>query len=49
MFLPNFFIIGAPRCGTTSLYEGLKQHPEVFMSSLKGRSYFVFDYREKPY
>ncbi len=29
---PNFFIVGAPKCGTTSLYEYLRQHPEVFMA-----------------
>ena len=28
---PNFFIVGAPQCGTTSLYEHLRGHPEVFM------------------
>lgn len=28
---PNFFIVGAPKCGTTSLYEALRQHPGVFM------------------
>ena len=28
---PDFFIVGAPKCGTTALYEYLKQHPEVFM------------------
>ncbi|MBI3756314.1 MAG: sulfotransferase, partial [Deltaproteobacteria bacterium] len=28
---PNFFIVGAPKCGTTAMYEYLKQHPEIFM------------------
>ncbi len=28
---PDFFIVGAPRCGTTAMYEYLKQHPEVYM------------------
>lgn len=28
---PNFFIVGAPKCGTTSLYYYLKQHPDIFM------------------
>ncbi len=28
---PNFFIVGAPKCGTTSLYEYLRQHPDVYM------------------
>ena len=39
--LPNFLIIGAPRAGTSSLYEYLKQHPEVFMSPTK--ELFFFD------
>ncbi len=28
---PDFFIVGAPRCGTTSLHEYLNQIPDVFM------------------
>lgn len=30
--LPNFFIIGAPKCGTTSLQYYLEQHPDVFFA-----------------
>lgn len=30
---PNFFIVGAPKCGTTALYHALSQHPEVFLPS----------------
>jgi hypothetical protein len=29
---PNFFIIGAPKCGTNSVCEYLRTHPNVFMS-----------------
>lgn len=32
---PNFFIIGAPKCGTTSLASWLAEHPEVYMSPIK--------------
>jgi len=28
---PSFFIAGAPKCGTTAMYEYLKQHPQIFM------------------
>ncbi len=28
---PNFFIVGAPKCGTTALYEYLKRHPQVYL------------------
>lgn len=31
MILPNFLIIGAYKCGTTSLYRYLSQHPDIFM------------------
>jgi hypothetical protein len=27
---PNLFLVGAPKCGTTSLYEYLRVHPEIF-------------------
>jgi len=37
---PNFFIIGAPRSGTTSLYSYLREVPEVFMSSTKELNFF---------
>lgn len=38
--LPNFFILGAGRCGTTSLHRYLRQHPEIFMASVKEPSFF---------
>jgi hypothetical protein len=37
---PNFFIVGAPRAGTTALYEYLKQVPGVYMSPVKEPRYF---------
>lgn len=33
--LPNFFIVGAAKCGTTSLYHYLKSHSEIFLPSVK--------------
>ncbi len=38
--LPNFFVVGAAKSGTTSLFHYLKQHPEIYMSSLKEPKYF---------
>jgi hypothetical protein len=38
--LPNFFIVGAPKAGTTSLHAYLSDHPEVFMSRRKEPHYF---------
>lgn len=39
--LPNTFVIGAPRSGTTSLYEYLNTHPQVFMSPVKEPEFFT--------
>ena len=44
---PNFFIIGAPKAGTTSLYRYLGYHPNVFMSKIKGPHYFATDITNK--
>ena len=38
--LPNFVVIGAARCGTTSLYAYLREHPQIFMSPEKETDYF---------
>lgn len=39
---PNLFIIGAQKCGTSSLHHYLAEHPDVFMSSpLKEPGYYV--------
>ena len=36
----DFFIVGAPKSGTTSLYHYLNEHPEISMSSQKEPDYF---------
>src|SRR5579871_6132354 len=40
---PDFFIVGAAKCGTTTLYAHLKGHPEVFMPDLKEPDFFGDD------
>jgi hypothetical protein len=40
---PNFFIVGAPKCGTTSLHYYLQQHPDIFMSNHNEPHYFGKD------
>jgi len=40
---PNFFIAGAAKAGTTSLYAWLRQHPQVYMSPVKEPHYFSSD------
>jgi hypothetical protein len=41
---PNFFIIGAPKSGTTSLANYLSAHPEVHFSDPKEPKYFHSDF-----
>jgi hypothetical protein len=38
---PNFFVVGAPKTGTTSLCRYLEQHPDVFMSPIKEPCFFA--------
>jgi hypothetical protein len=42
---PDFFIVGAPKSGTTALFSYLKTHPEVFMSTTKEPHFFAGDIR----
>jgi len=37
---PDFFLLGAGRCGSTTLYSMLRQHPGIFMPDLKEPSFF---------
>lgn len=39
--LPNFIIIGAGKCGTTSLHHYLNQHPQVYLCPQKETYFFV--------
>lgn len=41
MALPTFFIIGAPKAGTTSLHYYLDQHPQIQMSAIKEPRFFA--------
>src|SRR5690606_23224629 len=42
--LPDALVIGAQRCGTTSLYHGLAQHPGVARAKKKEVHYFDLNY-----
>lgn len=44
---PDFFIVGAFKAGTTSLYEYLRQHPQVFMPFHKEPMFFGSDLDER--
>jgi Sulfotransferase family len=38
--VPDFFIVGHPKCGTTALYEMLRRHPQIHMPAKEPR-FFV--------
>jgi hypothetical protein len=40
---PDFFIVGAPKAGTTALFAHLAQHPRVFIPRVKEPMYFGSD------
>lgn len=43
---PNFFIVGAPKCGTTAMYEYLRAHPDIYMpEESKEPHYFAPDHQ----
>jgi len=39
--LPNLLIVGAAKCGTTSLHNYLKQHPDIFMTAHKEPHFLI--------
>jgi hypothetical protein len=43
--VPDFFIVGQPKSGTTALYEMLRRHPEIYMSAVKEPRFFASDLR----
>ena len=46
---PNFFIVGAPKSGTTSLHNYLSQHPDVLMSKNKEPCFLAPDFYSPVY
>lgn len=40
----HFFVAGYPKCGTTSLYDYLKDHPDIFLPELKEPHFYTTDY-----
>ncbi len=44
MSMPNFFLVGAPKCGTSSMHDWLGQHPDVFMPRIKEPHFFDRDF-----
>lgn len=44
--LPDFLIIGPPKCASTSLHFYLGQHPEIYTSKVKETVFFSRDYQK---
>ncbi len=44
--IPNFFIVGKPKAGTTALHQLLAQHPDIFMSSFKEPHHFHLEHAQ---
>lgn len=38
----KFFVVGAPKAGSTSIYNYLKQHPSIYLPNLKELHYFAY-------
>jgi len=47
--LPNLFIVGAPKCGTSAMNQYLKAHPDVFMSAKKEPHFFSLEWADISY
>ena len=43
--VPDFFIAGHTKCGTTALYAMLRRHPQIYMPDLKEPRWFASDLR----
>lgn len=41
--LPDFFVVGAPKAGTTALHAALAAHPDLYASPVKEPKYFMAD------
>src|SRR6478735_4133363 len=39
--LPDFLLVGAPKCGTTALHAALAEHPELYLSQVKEPKYYL--------
>lgn len=49
MTMPNFYIAGGARCGSTSVDAYCRAHPQIYMSSVKEPNFFSYGYGKVPY
>ena len=45
--LPDFFVVGHPKSGTTALYRMLQSHPQIFMTEMKETRFFAPELRSR--
>lgn len=43
--VPEFFVVGHHKCGTSALYEMLRRHPQIYMPDVKETWYFASELR----
>jgi hypothetical protein len=43
--MPEFFVVGHHKCGTSALWEMLRRHPQIYMHEVKETWYFVPEFR----
>jgi Sulfotransferase family len=48
MAWPDFFVIGAPKAGTTASHDALARHPELFLPAVKEPKFFLCAQRPPP-
>lgn len=42
MTTPNFFLVGAAKSGTTTLYDALREHEDIFLPAVKEPHFFAY-------
>jgi len=45
---PDFFLVGAPKAGTTALHAALAAHPQLYLSPVKEPKFYLCDGRRPP-
>ncbi len=48
MRVPDFFIVGSPKTGTTALYEMLRERPPIYLPTLKEPRFLASDMQPRP-
>jgi hypothetical protein len=46
--VPDFFIVGQPKTGTTALHAMLRRHPKIYMPDVKEPQYFADELADEP-